>query len=469
MKKQICIIGCGTFGSYLAKRLLEKWGDGIALTVIEIGNRKIQDESQIGLRSISEHSKVSKEGRYFGFGGTSARWGAQILFFDDRDNPKDEPVWREIVRINDRHKSTVMEKLLGDSAKINLNEKDSNIKTGIWLKYAKRNMFNRLSRSELKNIQLLPDQRVTGFQLVDGQIYSVHCKSKEGLEQEVGADIFYLTAGALESCRLLLVLSEQTGILRGADLGKNFGDHISTELFIVQNARPVLNGVDFTPLLHRGSLITRRIIATTTDGASGFVHTVFNKDISAFKFLKELMFGKRTTTVTFGELLSGVAFLFRFAFHLLFKKNLYVDKNRWSLQLDMEQPIPNANRLRLSEQKDAYGEAALQIDWNISENDRKAIEEIRSQAEQMLQKNGLSYQALYNPASTDNKVEDVYHPVGCLRVGFDDKAVVRFDGQVNGIANLYHFSTGIFPSAKSINPSAAVMCHIEEHLERCGD
>lgn len=468
MKKQVCIIGCGTFGSYLTKRFLEKWEDQIALTVIEIGNHHIQTESQVGLDAISEHSKVSRDGRYFGFGGTSARWGGQVLFFDERDNPTGDLAWQEIVRINARHKDTVLEKLLGKTGYLDLCEEDYSIKTGIWLKYAKRNMFKRFSHRELKKLKLLPNQRVVGFKMNGRQVTAVVCKSKSGDEQEVQADVFYLTAGALESCRLLLSLNEKTGLLNGSDLGKNFGDHISTELFTVHGAKPLLSGVDFTPRLHRGSLVTRRMIVTTEEGAIGFVHTVFNKDIRAFKFLKELLFGKRTTTVTFTELLSGAAFLFKFGFYLLFMKKLYVDKGQWSVQLDMEQPVPNNNELRLSARKDRYGEAALRIDWEISAADRKAIESVRREVEQLLRKNRLNYQSLYNPASTTNKVEDVYHPVGCLRAGYDSKAVTGFDGQVKNLENLYHFSTGIFPSAKSINPSAAVMCHIEEHLLQWG-
>ena len=112
-----------------------------------------------------------------------------------------------------------------------------------------------------------------------------------------------------------------------------------------------------------------------------------------------------------------------------------------------------------------FGEAVLEIDWQISQADLSAIAEIRTQVEKMLVENGLEFKALYNPASTGNKVEDVYHPVGCLRVGSDPAAVVDFDGQVNGLGNLFHFSTALFPSAKSINPSAAVMCFVEEHLE----
>jgi choline dehydrogenase-like flavoprotein len=63
------------------------------------------------------------------------------------------------------------------------------------------------------------------------------------------------------------------------------------------------------------------------------------------------------------------------------------------------------------------------------------------------------------------KIEDVYHPVGFLRLGHDENAVLNPQCQVIGIDNLYHFSTAMFPSAKSINPTAAGFCFIEKHLD----
>ncbi|MEY3367510.1 MAG: hypothetical protein RI973_665 [Bacteroidota bacterium] len=465
MKRKICIIGCGTFGAYLLRRLLEQYGDHLDITVIEIGDHKTRSEHEIGLDSIAGQSSVAKAGRYFGLGGTSARWGGQVLFFDERDNPADDETWREIIRINQQHKNTVLNKLLGDGERLDLREADSNIKTGIWLKYASRNMFRRLGKKDLQKVKLLTNQRVVDFRLQKGKVTSITCKSAGGQVTDVPADVFYLTAGALESCRLLLELQHKTSLFNSTDIGLNFGDHISTELFTVHNAKPIINGVDFTPRLHKGSLITRRMVVTTESGAVGFLHTVFNKDIKAFKFLKELMFGKRSTTVSLAEFFSGILFLLRFAFNMAFKNKLYIDKSQWSLQLDMEQPVPNQNTLFLNDKKDSFGEAVLEIDWQISQADLSAIAEIRTQVEKMLIENGLEFNALYNPASTGNKVEDVYHPVGCLRVGSDPAAVVDFDGQVNGLGNLFHFSTALFPSAKSINPSAAVMCFVEEHLE----
>ncbi len=468
MKIKICIIGCGTFGSYLTKRLLEKHGDSIDITVIEIGNQKTQTESEIGLDSISENSTVSKDGRYFGFGGTSARWGGQVLFFDKRENSNNNATWNRIIDINDKHKNTVINKLLGGKEKYKLPQDQNNIKTGIWLKYNKRNLFNRLNKKNLKKINLHSDLRVVDFIFSDDKISKLICKSKKGQTKEITADIFYLTAGTLESCRLLMQLNKTTGFLNSTGLGENFGDHISTELFHIYQSAPIINGIDFTPHLYKGSLITKRMIVQTDDGIFGFLHCVFNKNIKSFKFIKELLFGKRTTTVTFSEFISGFIFLFQFVFHLFFKQKLYVDKNLWSLQLDMEQAFPNSNKLSLASNTDQYGENSLHVDWDISKHDIDSISEMRKKVEQLLRKNNLKYTPLYNPASTNNKVEDVYHPVGCLRMGHDEKAIVNYNGQVKNIKNLFHFSTGIFPSAKSINPSAAVCCFIEEHLENWG-
>ena len=79
--KKICIIGCGTYGAYLTKRLAEKLGPTAQITVIEIGGDKTRDESETGIEAESATSRAAQLGRYFGLGGTSARWGGQVLFF----------------------------------------------------------------------------------------------------------------------------------------------------------------------------------------------------------------------------------------------------------------------------------------------------------------------------------------------------------------------------------------------------
>ena len=468
VKPSLCIIGCGTLGSYLIRRLLDLHGDAVEIIAVEMGGRRIRNEEEMGVAADAGNTHVASHGRYFGLGGTSARWGGQVLFFDERDNPQNDPTWSEIIRINQRHRRTVLEQLLGNTARsIEFNpdvahsELSTKLKTGIWLKYSHRNLYKRLVKPLRKRIRLITGRRIVGFQMEEGQVNAVVLKTADGLTETLPADRFYLTAGALESCRLLLKVQSSYPPLRNMPIGKNFGDHISTELFVVHGARPQLDGIDFTPRVVNGSLVTKRLVAVAGNGMMGFVHFVFNKDIRAFRFLKEMLFGKMSAKIGLRDLLQGAGFLFRFAWGMLVKKRLWVHPEQWSVQLDMEQAVPNSNSLELTPQPDRYGEPALKINWEICEEDKKAIADVRSRVEAILQRNKLNYTAKYDPAVPGNKVEDVYHPVGCLPVG----EVLSMTGKVNAIANLWHFSTAMLPAARSINPTAAVMCHIEEHLQ----
>ncbi|GAB4248873.1 MAG: hypothetical protein Kow0027_11490 [Saprospiraceae bacterium] len=466
--KRICVIGCGTLGSYLIRRLLDLYGGAVEIIAVEMGDHKIRNEEEMGVTAEAGNTNVASLGRYFGLGGTSARWGGQVLFFDERDNPENDPTWAEIIRINSKHQRTVLEQLLGNTARfVSINpeasggELSASLKTGVWLRYNRRNLYKRMVRPVRSRVQLKTNRRIVGFQVEGNRIGAVVLKSADGKVEHLTADRFYLTAGALESCRLMLKLQADFPELHQQATGKNFGDHISTELFVVQDARPVLDGIDFTPQVVNGSLVTKRIVARAGNGMVGFVHFVFNKDIRAFKFLKEMLFGKMSTSIGFKDLLQGAGFLLRFAWGMLVAKRLYVHPGQWSVQLDMEQAVPNSNSLALADLPDRYGEPALRINWDISKKDKEAIADVRNQVEALLRRNKLKFTAKYDPAVAGNKVEDVYHPVGFLPVG----SVVSMTGKVKGLENLWHFSTAMLPSARSINPTAAVMCHIEEHLE----
>ena len=208
MAQKICIIGCGTYGAYLLRRVIENYGNQVEITVIEIGDEKTKSESEMGVVAESKESHAAEKGRYFGLGGTSARWGGQVLFFDERDNPTNEADWNTIVDVNNTYRSVVLQKLLGEIPHIEtIIEDKGNEKTGIWLKYTKRNVFKGLDKKMLSSVNLIKNTRVTVFNFEDRAIKSVVCNDTEGNKKTIDADVFYLTAGAIESCRLLLAIA----------------------------------------------------------------------------------------------------------------------------------------------------------------------------------------------------------------------------------------------------------------------
>lgn len=465
----LCIIGAGTYGSYLLKRLLEERGAEVEVTVIELGDETSKTEEEAGLVSESPNYLSPKLGRYFGLGGTSERWGGHLVFFDERDNPGGGEVWKHIVAVNERHREQVLDRLLGLSRPRGFDADDEGpFKTGIWLKYGRRNLFRHLTKPQRQSFRLLKNRRVVDFGYTGGRITHVRCIDREGSEDVIGGDVFYLTAGALESCRLLLEFAKKNARLAQTDLGKNAGDHVSAELFRIEGP-PVLSGTDMSFRFRKGNLVTKRVIVQTSGGRTGYLLPIYNKDVQVFTAIKQLLFGRQKGRFLLKEIVTGIPFLVKTLFSLVFLKKLYTGKV-WSLQLDLEQPLPNGHSIALKEgAKDAFGESGIAIDWHITEDDIRSMKEISKQTAAMLRDSGLSFVPLFEQDSTHEKIEDIYHPAGFLRMGDDEKSVVDLQCKVRGTSNLYHFSTAVFPTAKSINPTAAGFCLIEEHVRGMKD
>ncbi len=423
-----------------------------------------RSSEEIGIATVSDTSKVSRFGRYFGLGGTSARWGGQILFFDERDVAEPDADWDYIVELNNRHRGRVLKELLGQDKLANTKE-HRRVKNGLWLGYFKRNLFKRLGKQDKQAVNWITDSRVVDFKLQpDGTVESVRIRTKTGKESDVAADRFYLTTGALESCRLMSKLTHPA--LTDSDLGKNLGDHVSVELFRVTGSAPVLEGVDFTPRFVGTSLFTKRLLVNTAGGRVNFAHVVPNKDVAAFTVLKKAMFGRQEGSTDFGEIMQSVKFLASFGAKLVFLRKLHIHDQKWSVYLDIEQGSETENRVLVSEEVDAYQERGIVIQWGVSGSDRAAIAEGKALVKEVLDRGGHQYEEMFTEIDTYEKMEDTYHPVGFIRMGADAGAPVDRDFRVRGTQNLYHFSTALFKSAKSINPTGAGFCLIEEHLDR---
>ena len=462
---KICIIGCGTYGSYLIRSLTERYGNDIQITAIEIGDEKTKDESAIGLAAESGSARAAAQGRYFGLGGTSARWGGQVLFFDERDNPLQQRDWDTIIKINNQYRNKVLQKVFANLPKMAALMSDKgNEKTGIWLKYAKRNMFKALNKSHLSAVKILKNQRVIDFIFENNKIKGVVCENTNGSKMTEEADVFYLTAGAIESCRLLLDMNEKQGVITSTDLGEHYGDHLSVELFRIEH-RPFIDGTDFLPRFVKGSMVTKRWVVKDKTGRVGFAHPVLNKEVKVFTSIKRMLFGKQKIDFSLKDVFEGFEFLIRFAFNVLILKKMYAHRNIWSLQLEMEQAFPNCNSISLAEQKDKFGQRVARLNWQVSESDRQAIDDVKAYLQQKLDAENITYTVVYDSNIEGTKIEDVYHPSGFIRLGHDNNAVLDTNCRVKGIDNLYHFSTAMFPSVKSASPTAAGFCFIEHHLE----
>ena len=74
----ICVIGAGAAGIYLAAQLAE---NGLDVILVEAGNIHCSDASTVGFEAQFESTPYpgATVGRYFGMGGSTSRWGGLLI------------------------------------------------------------------------------------------------------------------------------------------------------------------------------------------------------------------------------------------------------------------------------------------------------------------------------------------------------------------------------------------------------
>lgn len=453
MNKNICIVGAGTYGSYLAHGLLEK-DPSINIKLVEVGNDIIKSESEIGYfsRITKVQYNAASKGRFFGLGGTSSKWGGQLLFFSENDIPNN-PTMHNLKNLNIKYKDKVLSKFFKKIPQLNEIKIDNDlyIKTGIWLNFKKRNLYTHFKLHKYKpRLDVLTNARVIRINESNNKISSVSIV-KDNIEIEIQADIFYITCGALESVRLL----SSSNILDLETETKGFADHISTRTFTIKSNNTLFCKHDFSYKFINGSLITTRIIGEI-DGLSYYIQPVFNEKFIFFNFLKNIIFKNKFSFSDFVKSLKQFYHLFPFVFNYIFKNKLYVYKN-WDMNIDIEVDDFN-NNITFSSNVDNFNQKGLDINFNISNSVIEKIHIVKERIKKLLIEQNIQFiETVSNNRGL--KLEDTYHPFKLYNKN------TSFNKRFNPISNLYVCNTGLLDRAGGLNPTAVLFCLIEDHIE----
>jgi hypothetical protein len=453
MNKKICIIGAGTYGSYLANAIAEKYPSA-DIHLLEVGNGATQSESQIGFFSKDKNGryKATSDGRYFGLGGTSAKWGGQLLFFSNKDFA-DPAGMRSIIDFNLKYREKVLSRFF--PVVPDLEEKDFGgglfSKPGIWLKFSQRNIFTHFQLHKKQKITVHQNARVIKLNSENGVVKSVAVQfSPAEAPVDFEADVFYLTSGAFESLRLMSVSG-----LMDMQTGAGFSDHISMRSFHIHSSNAKIGSQDFQFRFENGSMITSRLIGEK-DHSSYFIQPIFNEGLIVFQFIKQLLFKGKFSPKMLVSAFTQFFHLFPFAYTYLFRKKLYVYKS-WFLNIDMELS-KSANKVNLSEESDRYQQKGISIEYTISEDTVEKLKQIKKEVAEMLKRENIPFTEVSDNVSSI-KLEDTYHPYKLFGSGKDILEAYH------PLANLYLINTGLLQRAGGINPSAALFCLIEYHVE----
>ncbi|MDD3320486.1 MAG: NAD-dependent epimerase/dehydratase family protein [Paludibacter sp.] len=450
-KKQFCVIGAGAYGSYICNLLCEKFPHE-EIYLFEVGNETIKDEAEIGyLSSIKTLYTGLQKGRFFGLGGATVKWGGQLFTFSDNDFTQPTQFLKEIVDINKKWKDKVFSRfnLHNDYYETRISN-SLFVKTGIWLGYFNRNLYKFFRIGSKSQLTVLTNRRVVKLLTNnDKQIVGVEYLYK-GERKTGNYDRYFLATGAFESARLLL----NSCLVAGDTLP--FSDHLSQRVFKVKSGTTIGGKEDFAFLVKGTSLITKRMVGEV-DGVSFFCHPIYNADFPFFQNFKKLLFGHSFSFNLILNIIRDIPSSVGFAWNFVVKKKMYVYKNEFYFQIDIENPFDSGS-IRMIDDKDKFGEKGVEVDFIVD----KKTEEIFTKAKKIIREYFDAHQVIYEELKEETKVEkyeDTYHPFGIYSDFESSKDYFHRFG------NLLITNTGILPRAGGINSTCAVFPLIEEYIE----
>jgi hypothetical protein len=449
MIKNICVIGAGVYGSYLINSLQNKYPN-VKITLFEVGDSKIKSEEEIGFLSNikKQYYKGLSDGRWFGFGGTSTKWGGQLLTFSSNEFKNPSKFLQEIIELNEKYKTEMLAKfnISNDYPEKYVSE-EIFVKTGVWLSIFKRNFFEYFRIKKRKNVTIIANARVSRVESIDGKHINKIFYIKDGKEYSESFDYYFLTAGAFESARILLEsqLIEENKIY--------FSDHLSQKVFKIKNSTKIGDD-DFVFLMKGASLITKRLIGEVDD-CSFYVHPVFNLELPFFQGIKSIIFEKTFSYRSFFNIFTNINQLSRFLWSVLVRRKMFVYNNEWFFYIDIENPS-NASYVILSKEKDKFGLHGLDVYYKIGEDTEKIYNRVMKYVEEFLKSNNCDFEILFNKVSTE-KYEDIYHPYSM----FNYKTI---DDYFSSYQNMIIFNTGVLPRSGGINPTGALFPVIDEFI-----
>lgn len=509
-RSDICIVGAGVAGLLLATRLARM---GFSVNLIEGGGLSLETRSQdlFNVPMAGRSYVGATEARFRVFGGSSTRWGGQMLplpdeVFEPRDSV-DGAGWpisradiegfyeeiQSVMGVNDRPFTGELLDILGHAPPL-LSE-DIRLRFSKWAPFSRRNLARTLGRECLaaSAINVFLHGNVVSVDLRPSADHakSVTVRNYGGAVFFFEADDFVICAGTIETNRLLLASNSvcPDGIGNTHDnLGRYFHDHLSVPIASLWGSarKAVLDR--FAPYFVGGTLHTPKIEASPElQRRHGLLavmaHIVLKEpEDSGLGVARQLLhsFQRREWPVSPGRLMMalprGVKDLAGAWWWKQLRHRRFISRRaRVQLTIDTEQRAQAASRIRLDEHIDAVGMRKAIVDWQVSSAESRTVAVFAGELERIFVAAGV--RGIAWPRDLESglngafgKCHDTYHSMGGTRFGISPRtSVVNPDLQIHGVGNLFVASCSLFPSGGSSNPTFTLMAltlRLAQHLRR---
>ena len=268
--------------------------------------------------------------------------------------------------------------------------------------------------------EIRAESRVTSIETDGAGVTGVVYRDREGIEQRQRCRNLFLSAGAIETPRLLLL----TGLANGSgEVGRNFMAHVGVQLWgqFPEMVRPYkgIPGALISEDTHRPA---------DADFAGGYL--LQSIGVMPVTYATQLARGRR---------LWGDALL----------KHMRNYNHVAGINVLGDCLPSSANYVELSSELDRHGLPKPRIRFTAGENERR----MSAHAERLMR-------AIWAEAGARDvwAFQRYAHTIGTCRMGTDAaRAVVDPDGRSFDVPNLFISDNSLFPSALSVNPALTIM------------
>jgi choline dehydrogenase-like flavoprotein len=500
VRSQVCVVGAGIAGLILARRLALA---GIDVVVLEAGGHSIEDGGQrlFAAAELKGWAHVgTTEGRFRVFGGTSLRWGGQVLSMSG-DGADAWPVGTSELRpfVAEAEELLGVGKLpfeAGDffraigapvpSMLAELRGVDARVSK--WMAFPRRNLAPTLGKDLLERARVYLHAQVVELVLAqDGtrlEAVMVRTPAREVVRFE--ADEVVLAAGTVETSRLLLasrlVVAEGVGNAHD-QVGRNFHDHVTVPVATLKGAARARVVSELRPwiffaggvgdvrggMLHSVKLEASRELRERLQLNPILAHiAIAEPEGSGIAVVREMLtslqcgeFGKALTTHALkipGAMLDGA----RLVLGAKLRHRRFISEGAvLKLQFNLAQDAPSSSRILLGDERDAFGLPRVVVDWRVSEQEVGTMRRYAAHLQEQFEAMGLTgvewVRGMLDDAEMEG-IEDARHAMGGACMGSDPRtSVVDAEMRVHGVGNLSIASAATFPDGSAQLPTLTMM------------